>query len=93
MRETLGHRKYRAFIEKHGISKTAAGRAIGVTHSAICGYLDGTSTPAPERRPAIAVWTNGEVPEQDWLSDEERERAKRLAEVQPFVPPTQEPAA
>lgn len=96
MTTTPGRTKFTNFLEKHGISLSAAARALGAkSHVTVRNWTTGLSAPEPEFRRAIEIWTNGEVAEDDWLSDKERAAAEKLAEVKPFVPPTpsQEPAA
>lgn len=94
MVQSTGRAKLTRFLQKHGISLSAAARALGASsHVTVRNWTEGISSPDPDFRRAIAVWTNGEVAEDDWVSDEERDRAERLADVRPFVPSSQEPAA
>lgn len=93
MKRLPGPIKLAKFLEKHGIPKAKAAKALGVSHVAVVHWVTRASVPTVDRRKAIAVWTNGEVPESDWLSDRERAAAEKLAEVKPFVPPSETPAA
>jgi len=74
------------FLERHGISKTAAGEALGVTYAAVIGWLTGKTSPDSVHRRAIGIWTQGEVPAAEWEASSAE--AERLAMVRPFEPPT-----
>lgn len=89
-----GATKLTQFLEKHGISKSAASRALkAASHVTVLNWCAGISVPEPEFRKAIAVWTGGEVAEEDWQSLKEAQLAERLAGVEPFVPSGDEPVA
>jgi len=81
--------KLSGFIERNRIPKRRAAAALGVTHPALFDWLAGHKVPGPESRKAIEIWTNGEVQALEWgLTRSERDGLERLAEVQPFEPPT-----
>jgi hypothetical protein len=90
---TTGQVKFSEFLEKNGISFAAAGRALLTGHVTVRNWVLGLSNPEQPFRHAIEVWTGGEVLEADWMTAKERDRVEQLADIQPFVAPTQEPAA
>lgn len=82
---TNGGRKLARFLKKHGISKSEAARSLHVTHVTIINWCTSRAVPEPERRPSIAIWTNGEVSEDDWVTEQEQARRDELATVVPFT--------
>jgi len=78
-----GATKLAAFLEKHGISQNAAGRALGVSGVTVHDWIAGTKRPATHRREAIATWTRDAVPADSWALDSER---KQAGDVVPFRP-------
>lgn len=87
---TPGQTKFKEFLEKYGISLSEAGRVFGVNHVTVRNWVLGLASPSREMRKAIEVWTSGFVAESDWLTDKEHAIAEKVADVQPFVPPTAE---
>ena len=89
MESVPAHEKLGAFLQKHAISKTEAGKAVGVTHAAVIGWLNGR-TPDMVHRQASEIWTNGEVRADEW--EGARAETEQLRHVRPFEPKTGEGA-
>lgn len=81
--ETSGVKLLRSFLKSHGITPTAAARAIGVSHVTMLAYVSGEKRPEGDRRDAIERWTDGYVPRESWRTREER---KDLDKVLPLRP-------
>ena len=81
---TRGATLLQAFLKKNGLTQLAASEALRVSDPTIHDWVQGTKRPRTHHREAIAVWTNGEVPTEAWLRDDERASMKS---VQPFTPP------
>jgi len=73
----------REFLQRHEVTQLAASKALGVSDPTIHDWCKGTKRPRTHHRETIAVWTNGEVPVESWLRDDER---AAMADVRPFVP-------
>jgi hypothetical protein len=73
----------RGFLDRHDVTQIAASKALGVSDPTINDWLKMAKRPVAHHRDAIAVWTNGEVPAESWVRDEERDA---VARVRPFVP-------
>lgn len=74
------------FRDRHGISLKKAGDALGASGPTVLDWERRRKVPTPPFRRAIAVWTKGEIGEDEWESDKERQIAERTANVQPFEP-------
>jgi hypothetical protein len=83
-----GPGKFRKFLRTNKISIRKAADALHVTDPTIIAWRDGDKAPSPEHRVAIRVWTNGEVLDDDWRTDRERDQAANAALVRPFGPAT-----
>ena len=81
---TRGATLLQAFLKKNGLTQLAASEALRVSDPTIHDWVQGTKRPRTHHREAIAVWTNGEVPTEAWLRDDER---ASMRSVQPFTPP------
>lgn len=86
MSKEPGPDKLSKFLERNGISKARVAVDLGVSAVAVFNWLTRRAVPTPERRKAIETWTSGEVVEADWLTEEERALAERMATVAPYVP-------
>lgn len=64
-----------AFLEANGVTFEDAARALGTHKSAVFQWAHGPGRPRVEFRTAIARWTKGAVKVDDWLTDDEQERA------------------
>ncbi len=74
---------FRGFLDRHDVTQIAASKALGVSDPTINDWLKRAKRPVAHHRDAIAVWTNGEVPADSWVRDDERDA---VARVRPFVP-------
>jgi hypothetical protein len=84
-KDNPGVEALRAFMRENGDMKvTAVARALGITHVAVIGWLRDERPARPDCwiRKLIAKWTKGAVPEEIWLTEDQR---KRIAE-QPIFP-------
>jgi transcriptional regulator with XRE-family HTH domain len=79
---TPGLAELKKWRESTGASHIDIARATGKSPAAVYGWLKGTYRPEGEARVLLAAFTGGVVPEDSWLTDEEREA--RVA-VQPFA--------
>ena len=66
-------RLLQAELEDRKISQAKAARAIGVSAPSFLAWLRGNSRPEHWRRPRIETWSEGRIPVESWLTDEERE--------------------
>lgn len=72
------------FLEAHGISKSRAAAAIGVSVPTMIDWLRGTKRPRQVLRDAIQKWTGDAVLAVSWESDGERDAQERARLVEPF---------
>ncbi len=84
-----GAAKFAKFLKTNKISIRRAADALHVSDPTIIAWRNGDKTPSPEHRGAIKTWTNGEVGEDDWRTEREREQAASAALVKPFEPAPQ----
>lgn len=77
--------KLAAFLARHGISKTAAGEALGVTYAAVICWLTRKTSPDRVHREAIEIWTKGDVRADEWEGSQAE--AERLKGIRPFDAP------
>ena len=82
--EVPGVALLREELSRRGIRPAEAARQLGVSKPTMGEWLAGGLRPSFLRRPEIRSWSEGRIPEDSWLTAEER---ARLA----LVPPT--PAA
>lgn len=76
-----------AFIDANKIPKRQAAAALGVTHPALYGWLDGSRIPEQgAQREAIERWTSGAVRAEWWETADERKRREVLERVEAFRP-------
>lgn len=80
----LGHRLWRNFLLQNKIGPNEAAKALKTTHVTVITWRDQKATPEREMRTAISVYTHGEVPEESWLTEEDKERKKELSAVRPY---------
>lgn len=83
-RLTDGAKKLGKFLEKHNITRSAAGKALGSADPTVCDWIGGKKRPRESKRADIETWTGGEVPASSWLTKEER----KARTVVPFTPAT-----
>lgn len=72
-----------AFLQRNGVTQVAASLALNVSDPTVNDWIYGKKRPRTHHREAIALWTNGEIPVDVWLTDDER---ATVAGVRPFVP-------
>jgi hypothetical protein len=90
-RLTDGAKKLGKFLEKHNITRAAAGKALHASDPTVCDWIGGKKRPRAEKRADIEVWTNGEVSAASWLTAGE----KKARAIEPFkveVPAPEAPA-
>lgn len=64
----------RAFLEKHEIGPSAAGRDLRVSHVTVIAWRAGLKLPTPTHKRDIEAWSEGAIPADSWpLSKEEEE--------------------
>jgi hypothetical protein len=80
--KTLGAELLAVFLNSHGITFVAAGDALDVSAVAVLTWTDFSKRPKEHLRRVIAKWTNGFVPVDSWLTNEE---LQRIGNVIPFV--------
>lgn len=83
LRATEGAKKLRRFLERNGITRRAAGLAVGATNPTVCDWVGGKKRPRESKRVDIEAWTGGEVPASSWLTKDER----KVRTVAPFRAP------
>ena len=85
--QTRGALLLGAFLKKNGITRAAAGQALGVADPTVCDWCGGKKRPRHEMRAAIETWSGGAVPADAWMTAAEKRAAAKpvapFAEVAP----------
>jgi len=76
-----GSEKLEEFISDNGLTKLAAAKYLGVSDPTIYDWVTGIKRPKSHHRRAIEIWTNGKVPAESWLFDDEK---RSISIVKPF---------
>jgi hypothetical protein len=66
-------KELRAFLVENAISVSGAAVALGMSHVGVLSWLSGKTRPDCAARKRLEKWTAGRVPEELWLSDQERQ--------------------
>lgn len=62
-----------SFLEaKKPLNQAQAAEQLGIVPAALTGYLKRKQRPRADIRQRIAKWSEGFVPEESWLTDDER---------------------
>ncbi len=79
---TSGAAQLHRFLKSNRITQSSMAIALGVSGPTIHDWVSGSKRPRAHYREAIAIWTNGAVPVDSWIQDDERQA---VSIVRPFA--------